>query len=185
VETCSKDKTVKGGKVMNMKRIIRTTVCYLPVLMSLVMLGSGCATARLSTIKPVTATPSQVALVINDHTAQRMTPEQIDEFKVIINECLRKGGISAVSPENKSVSSISGEITTYDPGNRALRYFIWFGAGTGTLKSSWSLKDENGAILGSCEIDGSISMGGFGGDFGEVIEKAGRQLVKFLNGHKE
>lgn len=170
---------------MHMKRTIRTTVCNLAILLSLVMLAGGCAAARLSTTKPVPATPSQVSVVINDHTAQRMTPEQIDAFKVIINECLRNGGISAVSPQNKAVSSISGEITTYDPGNRALRYWIGLGAGKGTLKSSWNLKDENGAILGSCEISGSISMGGFGGDFGEVIEKTGRQLVRFLKGNKK
>jgi hypothetical protein len=51
--------------------------------------------------------------------------------------------------------------------------------------SSWSLKDASGATVGSCQINGSISAGTFGGSFEQVVEKVGQQLVRFLRGSRK
>lgn len=169
---------------MNKNATLGKTVGSL-ALLSFLILGSGCASAKLSTSKAVTAPPSQVSVVISDKTAKAMKPEELDGFKVLIINRLQQQNIRAVSAENKTVPCLGGEVTTFDPGNRALRYWVGMGAGKGTLKSSWSLKDENGLILGSCEIDGDIRGGTFGGNFSEVSEKTGEKLVRFLQGKTE
>jgi hypothetical protein len=114
-----------------------------------------------------------------------MTPEESGALRMIINQSLLAGGIFMVSPDNKGVASVSGEITVYDPGSRGLRYCVGCGAGKGTLMSSWSLKDASGATVGSCQINGSISAGTFGGSFEQVVEKVGQQLVRFLRGSRK
>lgn len=160
----------------------RVYVRCLPVLLSLVALSTGCATAHISKITPVHASTLRVAVTINDHATQRMTLEQLDAFRVIVNDTLRAGGITVVPPGNKGESSVTGDITVYNRGNKLLRYLFMFGPGIGTLESSWCLKDKSGNILGTCAINGSIRWGTGGGDFEEVIEKAGSQLVQFLKG---
>lgn len=170
---------------MRMSPTLSESVRCLPVLLLSVVVGSGCATARVSKVTPVPAAASSVAVTINDQTGRQMTTEQLDAFRVLINNSLQTGGITVVPSGGKGESSVVGNITVYDRGSKALRYFFMFGPGKGTLESSWTLKDKNGKLLGSCDINGSIRWGTGGGDFEEVIEQAGAQLVQFLKGHQE
>ena len=73
-----------------------------------------------------------------------------------------------------------GDVERYQPGIRALRYFIGFGAGRGRFASKWVVKDPTGSELGTCRVDGSITMGVFGGSYDDVLEKAGDRLAEFL-----
>ena len=89
-----------------------------------------------------------------------------------------------MSSERKDAMSVVGEVQEYDPGNRALRYFIGFGAGTGKVESSWKVLDQTGQNIGNCSIDGSISAGAFGGNFYEVHDKMAEEFLKFVIGEK-
>jgi hypothetical protein len=73
-------------------------------------------------------------------------------------------------------------VTKYNRGSRALRYFIGFGAGRGTLDSNWDVVDTKGDVLGACRIRGNITIGIFGGNYDDVLEKSGDRLAEFLSG---
>ena len=56
-------------------------------------------------------------------------------------------------------------------GNRALRYFVGFGAGVGHIRVIMELKDENGTVLYATNSKADLAMGGFGGDMVKVARK--------------
>ena len=69
--------------------------------------------------------------------------------------------------------------------DRFRRWFFGFGSGKGKLQSSWSVVDDAGDQIGACRIDGSVSMGMFGGHFDRVLEQVGDRLGEFLKGKAE
>ena len=68
------------------------------------------------------------------------------------------------------------------PGLRALRFVSRYGFGTGGLETVWDVKDARSTTLARCRIDGSVSMGTFGGSFEDVEEETGKALARFLRG---
>jgi hypothetical protein len=142
----------------------------------------GCASAKLNVLKPMTSQPSTASLVILDKTSNKVSAEDIGNLKSAVSNELQKAGVTVVSTEKKDVATIVGQIQEYDKGSQALRYLIGFGAGTGSMKTAWNVTTPNSDELGSCNIDGSISVGVFGGNFYNVHEKAAEAFVKFFNG---
>lgn len=63
-------------------------------------------------------------------------------------------------------------------GNRALRYFVGFGAGAGHMDISIELKDRQGTILYATQSKADLAMGGFGGDMAQVARKTIIEAVK-------
>jgi hypothetical protein len=61
-------------------------------------------------------------------------------------------------------------------GNRALRYFVSFGAGSGHMDVTIELKDRNGRVLYATSSKANLSVGIFGGSMSyvarETIQKA-------------
>lgn len=63
-------------------------------------------------------------------------------------------------------------------GNRALRYFVGFGAGSGHMRVTIELKDKHGTVLYAANSDADLAMGGFGGDMSKVARKTIVEAVK-------
>lgn len=153
-------------------------------LLAMISILYGCASAKLNVLKPMTSHPSTASLTLSDKTAKKIPDEDIGNLKAAFSDSLQKAGVTLVSTEKKDVPTIVGEIHEYDKGSQALRYWIGFGAGTGNMKTAWKVTDPNGEEIGSCNIDGSISAGIFGGNFYNVHEEAAKAFVKFFTGTK-
>lgn len=63
-------------------------------------------------------------------------------------------------------------------GNRALRYFVGFGAGAGQIAILIELKDKTGNVRYRTRTDSDLAMGGFGGDMSQVVRNAIRAAAK-------
>jgi len=64
-------------------------------------------------------------------------------------------------------------------GNRALRYFVGFGAGSGGIDSKLIVKDaKTGKIKFQSDVASDLSGGGFGGDMNETIRENIKVLVE-------
>ena len=57
-------------------------------------------------------------------------------------------------------------------GNRALRYWVGFGAGSGSITVALELKDKNGDVQYATESKAHLAVGSFGGDMSDVARKA-------------
>jgi hypothetical protein len=57
-------------------------------------------------------------------------------------------------------------------GNRALRYWVGFGAGAGSIRIVIELKDAAGSVVYSTRTEADLGMGMFGGDMSKVASKA-------------
>ena len=67
---------------------------------------------------------------------------------------------------------ININIENFNEGNRALRYWVGFGAGKATSKIVTTLVDkESGKIVGNIQTDGMLSMGVLGGNSKDVLSE--------------
>jgi hypothetical protein len=151
-------------------------------LIAMIFMLQGCASAKLNVLKPVTSQLGTVSLTLLDKTAKKVSDEDINNLKAAFSNSLQKLGVTLISNEKNDVPTIVGQIQEYDKGSQPLRYFIGFGAGTGNMKTAWTVTDPSGTEVGSCSIDGSISAGVFGGNFYSVHEEAAKAFVKFFTG---
>jgi len=140
----------------------------------------GCASADLMVIQPLTAPAGKVSMGFEPAPTVSMNDEQKSLLRTLLTSSLSSGGVSVVPKGEPGAGSVDGSITTYDPGNRALRWVIGFGAGSAHFDSTWSVKDPAGAPAGECRVVGSLYMGGFGGSYDSVLEKVGERLRECL-----
>ncbi len=155
------------------------------LMLALALLGlaaSGCAHANLTVLKPLPAPVRMVAIQFNDATGAQLRPDESASYQSILTNHLAEGGIVVAAPNDAGAATARATFETFDPGSRALRYGIGFGAGTGELNSVWEVMTQTGEVIGACRIDGSISVGVFGGSFDEVLDKSADRLQEFLNG---
>jgi len=152
--------------------------------LAIVLVLYGCASAKLNVLSPMASQPNTVTLALLDRTVNQVSGEDIGNMKAAFSDSLQRSGITVVSTERKDVPKIVGEIQEYDKGSQALRYFIGFGAGTGRMKTSWKVTEPDGEEIGNCNINGSISVGIFGGNFYNVHEKTAEAFVKFFTNVK-
>jgi hypothetical protein len=75
--------------------------------------------------------------------------------------------------------ALTWKCTEVNPGNRALRYFVGFGAGSGVMAITTTLSDSKGHPLGSRELKGVQTIGFFGGSFDSAIEMAADGTADF------
>ena len=146
------------------------------------ILSFGCASAKLTVIHPLPAPESRVTLSIEE--SSQIHSEQLSGLRTILTTRLKQGGVSVVGGRPPDVHDLSAELTEYDPGSRALRYWIGLGAGRGSLDTTWTVRDESSEPIGVCQIIGSITMGVFGGNWDDVLVKVGDLLAQCLTGEK-
>ncbi|MEP7309039.1 MAG: DUF4410 domain-containing protein [Acidobacteriota bacterium] len=80
---------------------------------------------------------------------------------------------------------VDGKFTELDPGSRAKRYFVGFGAGKSGVTVSGTVKTSDGTRLASFEQRRIGVMGAAGGDslgrFAADAESIGEDITKFLS----
>lgn len=144
------------------------------------LLSFGCATAKLTVIKPLPSAEETVTLSIEQ--SSQIASDQVSNFRTILTSRLKRSGVSVVAGDPPGVHDVTSDIAKYRPGNRALRYMIGFGAGRGSLDTTWTVRDDSSEPIGICQIVGSITMGVFGGNWNSVLEKVGDRLGQCLRG---
>ncbi len=147
-----------------------------------VLVLSGCASAKLTVVQALPSPEEKVTLSIEHVPPIEISPAQESEFRTILTSRLRESGVTVVSGGRSDVHDVNGEVAKFRPGVRALRYFIGFGAGRGSIDTTWEVRDESDRAIGICQIVGSITMGVFGGNFNDVLEKVGDRLGECLRG---
>jgi hypothetical protein len=89
----------------------------------------------------------------------------------------------AAAPENALV--IEGRFIELDPGSRAARYVVGFGAGKSAVSVSGTVKDSAGTVLATFVQRRVGSAGAFGGNsvdkMSEDCRNIGEDLAKFLS----
>jgi hypothetical protein len=142
----------------------------------------GCASATLHVVHPLPAPAREVTLTLAPAPDVPMDQDQRSRLRSNLTSALAEKGVSVVPRPGPLSALVDGSIDHYDQGNRALRYLVGFGAGRGSIRSTWTVRDSAGSELGQCQIDGSISAGGFGGSFEDVLDKVGERLGVCLVG---
>jgi hypothetical protein len=153
-------------------------VFLLPALLA----ATGCASATLDVLQPLPFAPRAVSLSIEDQTSGGVPSSDLWSFRSALVRQLRDAGIAVVPARRSEATQVTGEIVTHDPGNRAFRFFVGFGAGTSEVISTWQVREATGDEVAACRIEGSVSLGTFGGSVEDVYDEMGRALVRFLRG---
>lgn len=74
-------------------------------------------------------------------------------------------------------------VVQYERGSQALRYIVGFGAGRGSLTIEVVYLDSAGAELARINVGGDISVGLFGGGFGEATTRAAQEAADYAREH--
>jgi hypothetical protein len=159
----------------------RLTIC----MCLLAAFSVGCARAHLTVLKPLPAPERQVTLEFNRSAGDQLDSEESGTFRSILTSRVTDMGIQVVSSTNPDAHTAMCTVDRFDPGSRFLRWFIGLGAGTGRLDTTWDVTNGSGEVIGSCEIDGVVNMGVFGGSFDAVLEKSADKLGDFLEGETD
>jgi hypothetical protein len=144
--------------------------------------AAGCAAAALDVHHPVPVAPPAVTIAVRDATRGSMSRAEVVAFREIVVQELARSGIRVVGSEEPGAARVLGTVTRYDDGNRLVRYLTSFGPGTGIVVSRWGVADRRSREVARCTIEGTISMGAFGGSFDDVLEETGQALARFLKG---
>ncbi|MGH6950700.1 MAG: DUF4410 domain-containing protein, partial [Vitreimonas sp.] len=100
--------------------------------------------------------------------------EQIALFESELREQMTSQGFS-----QGAGLTVRYRLVQYNPGNRALRYFVGFGAGRGTLTFEVAFLDPSGTELARINVGGNITIGAFGGSFNEAITAAAGEAADY------
>ena len=80
---------------------------------------------------------------------------------------------------------VDGKFTELNPGSRAARYVVGFGAGKSGVKIEGSVKGADGSLMATFEQRRVGTMGAFGGDsigkMSEDCRNIGEDIAKFLS----
>lgn len=69
-------------------------------------------------------------------------------------------------------------VKKFNEGNRALRYWVGFGAGKASSEIATTLVDkESGNVVANIKTDGSLSMGFFGGNADSILKRAAKDIA--------
>ncbi|MDO4224064.1 MAG: DUF4410 domain-containing protein [Acinetobacter sp.] len=137
------------------------------------------ALSACTTVNSVSNIPKQVQKSYSAFQLQDISTQKSDinsQFAKKLNEQLTKYGYKTGNGLN-----LSYNIESFDAGNRALRYFVGFGAGKATATISVKLTDETGQNLGQVSTDTALYIGAFGGDAKGIIDKAAKDIAKKIH----
>lgn len=73
------------------------------------------------------------------------------------------------------------EVMNFDKGNRALRYFVGFGAGKARLETQNELFDINGTKISEFTLYSSVSIGALGGNAEELFDAIANNTIKHIS----
>lgn len=158
-----------------MSTLLHPTIRRFAILAAAAFLAVGCA----STDKARSSAPRKPLAVVEGAHQPGLTSEFRKVFQEKLDELLY-GEDGAFTKVDKG-PSLRWEVTRVDPGSRALRYFVGFGAGKGTFNARATLLDSKGNILTTTDTEGDQVMGVGGGSFDSAIEEAAENIAEFAN----
>ena len=128
------------------------------------------------TVAPGAATekwPAGQEVFIQKSTVERLKKERL--FADVVD-----GSTAASAPE--PAYELTGQVVQFDPGNRAARYAVGFGAGKTKLRVAFTLKDKSGKELFKSEAYGAFSgaIAFVGGDKNQAAVEAAGDVVDRL-----
>jgi hypothetical protein len=107
--------------------------------------------------------------------------EAVGEFMKTLKEELKDQGVAAhVALGAAGAPGAHLEIKDWDPGSRALRYFISFGSGTGHVTVLVDVPGADGASSLHGQVQGTVKGGSFGGASANAAEAAAKAIAKAI-----
>jgi hypothetical protein len=147
---------------------------------------------KVVVIRPFSATDADI---VNGEKKEETKKMQDEAPKLLADEFVAKlkslGPFTEVSvltadatpPEGALV--VEGKFTEMDPGSRAKRYFVGYGAGKSAVTASGSVKGADGTVLATFEQRRVGTMGMAGGDsikkMSSDSKSIGEDIAKFLS----
>lgn len=123
----------------------------------------------------------EVTSVSVDVTSEEQNPDALElnrQWKNMATDELRTMlGSKKIAISDTGDASVECRIEVVY-GNRALRYFVGFGAGTGHFRVIVELKNKQGKVLYSTLSEADLSVGAFGGSMSNVAHDAIKAAVK-------
>jgi uncharacterized lipoprotein YajG len=154
---------------------------------------AGCGAAHLRPQEQAAAGLAQQAVigavtVASQEEAAKSNPElqkKLAEWQVYAREQLREGLASrgyqvveaGAAPAGALVWDLDADVQY---GNRALRYFVGFGAGKGHVRTTLVVRDAAKQEKYRAGADSDLAMNVFGGDMGKVLRTNITKLVGAL-----
>lgn len=169
-------------------KIQKTVITFFCVLFFVTV--AGCGKAHLNTIKETTDISAYNEIhVLNteiySHEQQEKLQSLNQEFaqfskEEIVRALTQKSKFSIVEELNSAPGLLVIESTVHIVyGSRALRYWVGFGAGKGSVVINLKLKDSiSGEIKYELESKSDLSVGTFGGSMDKVIKNSITKVIK-------
>lgn len=120
---------------------------------------SGCVTPQIKTSPPAAVAFHQfhqVRLILTDSVNTPFSKEGLPMFEGLLRGRLQSFGYTIVEADPELIMEVN--IQQFDPGNRALRTVVGFGAGRAVLKYTARFEDASGKLR--AELDGGKAYHG-------------------------
>ncbi|MHA2054788.1 MAG: DUF4410 domain-containing protein [Candidatus Hodarchaeales archaeon] len=80
---------------------------------------------------------------------------------------------------------VQAELFMFNPGSKAARYLIGFGAGKGKIGYHVKLLDGNtNDLVAAFDAYGTLAMGVFGGDIGVAYDQCATAIIKYMQSNR-
>lgn len=137
----------------------------------LIAISASFLLAACSTTTSISNLPTSPQLYqtykINDVSNQNVDKRIRQIFMDTLKKRLTKLGY-----QQGDALSIDYNIQLYDQGNRALRYFVGFGAGKAETTILTIIKNKSGKNIGNIKTNADLKIGFFGGNAEQIIKNA-------------
>lgn len=169
-----------------MDKPLRMFAMFAVAVFALGLSACGAVHSRVITPPDNIVVLKQVTLLPVEVVSQEQNPDALSlnaQWKTMATDELQSLLVSkniAASSNGQATVGCRIEVTY---GNRALRYFVGFGAGAGHMRVIIELKDTMGAVRYAANSEADLSIGGFGGDMSQVARKTIEAAVKELAVH--
>jgi hypothetical protein len=151
-----------------------------------------CTAGPSPSAKPQRRAP-YTAIEVDRFVAERGVPFPSDYQIALVEDIAREASLAFVTiiimregeaaPAGQTVLRISGTVTRFQPGNKAKRYLIGFGAGATIVQAQVKLTDaDTGQVLLNREAKGVTWTGLAGGDSQGAGESLARKIAKLVKG---
>lgn len=148
------------------------------------------ATSRV-VIRPFSATDADITEGAKGEETRKMQtdapPMLAQQFVSKLRELGPFSDVTAIAPDAAGGDAllVDGKFIEMDPGSRAKRYFVGFGAGKSGVTVEGSVKAADGSLLATFKQRRIGTMGAFGGDsMAKLVgdtKDIGEDLAKFLS----
>jgi hypothetical protein len=126
------------------------------------------------------AKPLNVTIVKSVTTGDDLD-EAVTEFVTTLRSSLKDDGVDAtVALGSPGGQGAEIDIQEWDPGSRALRYFISFGSGTGHVTVLVNVPGADGTSLLKGQVRGVVKGGMWGGASTNAADAAAKAIAKAI-----